>query len=113
MTTPQHDVDAWREILHRLETDVARSEVVLDRGEFATGTMPAEIADGRWTPPAGAPPLPAELLPQAQALVARLGRLEATLAAALSETMERRRSLSPRAAATHAPATPAYLDVTA
>ena len=39
MTTPQHDVDAWREILHRLETDVARSEVVLDRLKLLAQAM--------------------------------------------------------------------------
>lgn len=94
---------AWEAILRRLELDLRRSESVI-------GTTPQVEAEP-WAPPASAPPLPPELLGRARELLARQERLKATLSGALHETLERRRAVSPRHTAAHAPVRPAYLDV--
>ena len=105
--TPGHDEDvaAWERILDGLEADLVRSESAL-------GAAP-DVPDGSWTPPEGAPPLPAALLPRARDLLARQEALQAPLAAALHEILELRRAATPRAGATHAPVRAAYLDIRA
>lgn len=102
---PDADVAAWEEILHGLEADLARSESAL-------GDAPDVSADP-WTPPVGAPLLPLALLPRARDLLARQEAVQAPLTAALEEILELRRTVAPRAVATHAPVRAAYLDIRA
>lgn len=102
-----HDEDlaTWERILDGLEADLARSESAL--------TAAPEVPDDSWTPPEGAPAMPAALLPRARDLLARQEALQAPLAAALHEILEQRRAATPRAGATHAPVRAAYLDIRA
>ncbi len=58
---------AWTTALDALELDVATAEAMLDEEHRAAETAPADP----WQPPAGMGPLPLDLRPRADAILAR------------------------------------------
>lgn len=79
MSTPE---EAWTAVLDALERDVAAVE-----RHLASGTVPPGAA---WTPPAGLGPLPADLVPRADAIVAR--QFAATQAVGLALSSNRKQA---------------------
>ena len=108
---------AWRAALDELEALVAEADDSLTGAErqpdgvstFAPG-VEAPAMSGRWTPPTGLGPLPAELATRASSLVDRQGGVIARLEAARLSVL-RHLGLVGRVEGAHEPERPVYLDV--
>jgi hypothetical protein len=66
----------WNAALDRLESDVATVEEQLRTGTVAVGAA--------WTPPPGLGPLPADLVPRADAILARQSAAAQAIALAIA-----------------------------
>lgn len=101
------DVEAWAEVLDRLERDVAQSEELARTGGQA---RPVEA----WVPPVLRGPLPDELLDRARTLLDRQLAARSVLAAQVLENRAQQQAHpAPRHGAHAATAAPAYVDVSA
>jgi hypothetical protein len=107
MTTAQWR-RAWEEALGVLELDVAAAEALLAASrtrEVATGPYPGQS----WSPPAGLGPLPLDLRPRADAILARQLAAAEQIARALASN-RRQAAATARIETGRAPARPAYVD---
>jgi hypothetical protein len=99
----------WSDALDALEADVAEVEALLRENHLADDTPRA----GPWTPPEGTGPLPIDLAPRAEAILAR--QVSATQAIALA--LATNRKLAAAAARVEAGSQgaprPAYVDYSA
>jgi hypothetical protein len=97
---------AWAAALDELEMDVAATEALLTGEHAAREHPPAD----RWSPPAGLGPLPLDLRPRADAILAR--QIAATEALARAMIANRQQAaLLDRVQTAQRPAPrPAYLD---
>src|SRR5690348_16292109 len=98
--------EAWTAALDELELDVAHTEALL-AGEHAARDNPRSDP---WRPPAGLGPLPLELRPRADAILARQLAATAEVARAMVINRQQAALLSRMAAAQRPPVRPAYLD---
>jgi hypothetical protein len=100
---------AWIEVLDRLERDVAAHEELLRRNNPFQPFEPEP-----WQPPEVNGPLPDALLPRAREIHQRQTAVKAALAKAMvAIRAQQRRSDRPQRNTATAPATPAYVDVSA
>ncbi|WP_423921944.1 hypothetical protein ACPEEZ_01755 [Frigoribacterium sp. 2-23] len=118
---------AWRAALDELEALVAEADASLSDAEPAAGGVPTFAVDagsigagstgtgsmgagGRWTPPTGLGPLPADLATRASSLVERQGGVIARLEAARLSVLQHLGFVG-RVERSHEPERPVYLDV--
>ena len=100
---------AWTEVLDRLERDVVAHEELLRRNNPFQPFEPEP-----WEPPQVNGPLPDALLPRAREIHRRQPAVKAALSRAMvAIRAQQRRTERPRHTTASAPATPAYVDVSA
>ena len=100
---------AWTEVLDRLERDVVAHEELLRRNNPFQPFEPEP-----WQPPQVNGALPDSLLPRAREIHRRQTEVKAALSRAMvAIRAQQRRTERPRPSSTSAPATPAYVDVSA
>jgi hypothetical protein len=100
---------AWAAALDELELDIERAEALLSRDHSVRDAHTDELLQGvTWTPPGDLPPLPAELVDRARAVLDRQTAVAAGLALAM--TVNRRQALLAARMSAEVAARPAYVD---
>lgn len=110
MSSPE-SAPTWETVLDHLEADLAEADALLERPAAEPDDLPVPSAP--WAPPSGLGPLPDELTSRARQVLARQRDTTRRLTLAARSNEAQRGFASRVAEATHAPAGPAYLDVSA
>lgn len=104
-------VSPWHDELDRLEADLEAVRALLANRE--QGSHAEAVDTASWAPAPGLGPLPRDLVPRAEALLASQRQVQLDLSRALAATSRQRDFAARVTDATAAPAAPAYLDVSA